>query len=743
MRLTPEQHAAVVYDGPRLAVVGAAGTGKTTVLLERYRRLAQAGPASRLLVLTRNRAAAARFLAAVLPDLKGGFDALPVTTVWGVAYDLVVRAGRGEVELLGGAEQRALVRRLLAAEDPERWPRYGRLLRRPAFAHEVVRRLDAPDEPELVEFAQRYRAALEAGGQLDAATLLERAAAVARPGRYDHVLVDDADALPAAGLRLAEGLGGALTLMGVGGDPAVALTQAFRAQPPGTLVCCGHPSAEAEAVAGELLAARRARVPWSAMAVLVRDLGRRARSIGRALARHGIPVAAAPALARGEPIVDAIVAELRAAPRRAADRPADLAYDVWANRFRDETDDRALDAIVALIDALGSYSDRHPHATIADALAAIDEGELTPEPWRAASSASAEGVTLTSIRAAAGREWQTVVVAGVVEGELPHPRRDLDEERRLFALATSRATSALVAVAAPAPGVLLSRFVEAWPPGELKLPMAPGRRLPARLPTAGTVPVWPDGRLQLSASQLETYDDCPLRYAYQYVARAREESGIHAALGTLVHDVLATFLDPEAPDPAPRTLEGLMAVADGVWSDDIGTYRPQIEEARRDFVAMLTTWWNEEGVHDPRPVAVERPFDVEVGPHRLTGRIDRVDQAGDGAGVRVVDYKTGKREPRPGDMADDLQLAVYHLAATRDPDLAALGPPTELQLRFLRTMHRFDQAVTEDHVERTEARVLAVAERMLAEDFTPSVEASCRNCSYHRLCPLQPAGRQT
>ena len=742
------------YDRPRLAVVGAAGTGKTTVLIERYRRLARTVAPSRILVITRNRAAAGRFLVAVLPDLRGGFDALPITTVWGVAYDLVARAGGGDVALLGASEQRALVRRLLAAEDPSQWPRYGRLLHRPALADEVVRRLA---DPELAAFAARYRAALDTAGQLDAPALVERGAALAQPGRFDHVLVDDADDLPPGGLRLVEALGGALTLVGVEGDGDgdgdghghVGLTTPFRAQPPGTLVCCGHPSAEAEAVAGELLAARRAGTPWSAMAVLVRDLGRRARSIGRALARHGIPVVAAPGLARGEPIVAAIVEEMRTAPNERV-RPAELAYDIWAARFSDETDDRALDAVVALVDALGAYSDRHPKATVADALDAIDQGELTPAPWRAAASAATatEGVTITPIRASAGREWHTVVVAGVVEGELPRARRDLDEERRLFALATSRATASMVAVAAPAAGVLLSRFVEAWPAGELKLPMAPGRLVAPRRPTAGTVPVWPDGRLRLSASQLETYDDCPLRYAYRYVAHARDESGIHAELGTLVHAVLAAFLDPASAPPEPRTFEGLMAVADAMWRDGIGTYRPQIEEARRDFVAMLRLWWEEEGVHDPRPLAVERSFDVEVGPHTLVGQIDRIDRAGDragdgaGAGLRVLDYKTGKREPRPGDVADDLQLAVYHLAATRDPDLAALGPPAELQLEFLRTMHRFTQPITEDDVERTQARILAVADQILDEDFTPSVDASCRNCSYHRLCPLQPEGRQ-
>jgi RecB family exonuclease len=257
--------------------------------------------------------------------------------------------------------------------------------------------------------------------------------------------------------------------------------------------------------------------------------------------------------------------------------------------------------------------------------------------------------------------------------------------------------------------------------------------------------VFPDRRLTLSASQLDTYDDCPRRYAYQYGLRARDEPGVHASLGVLVHAILAEFCNPEHPDPPPRTLDGLLGVAARHWSDDVARYRPQVEEVRRDLVAMLTAWWEAEGNPDglvPEVLATERRFDIEVGPHRLIGSIDRIDQAGDG-GLAVLDYKTGKREPKADDVVDDLQLAVYHLAATRDDELAALGRPTQLQLRYLRTMNVYHQPVTEDHAARTEARVLEVAERILDEDFEPSVAANCRTCNFHRLCPLQPAGRRT
>ncbi|HWI03858.1 MAG TPA: PD-(D/E)XK nuclease family protein, partial [Acidimicrobiales bacterium] len=97
---------------------------------------------------------------------------------------------------------------------------------------------------------------------------------------------------------------------------------------------------------------------------------------------------------------------------------------------------------------------------------------------------------------------------------------------------------------------------------------------------------------------------------------------------------------------------------------------------------------------------------------------------------------------RPDSLPDDLQLAVYHLAATLDPELAAFGPPRRLQLLYVRTMHAFEQPILAGHAETTAARVLAAAGDIRAERFEPSVDAGCRNCSFHRLCPLQREGRQ-
>ena len=798
MELTAAQRRIVEHDGGPLRVAGGPGCGKTTALVERYLRLVSAGSRpSSVLVVCHDRAAAARFRHAVLPSLSGGFDALPVTTWFGVAFDLVTRA-RGPVRLLSTSEQQSLVRRLLAAESPADWPEYGHYLGRAVFADEVagaLLRLAPGKCPELDRFAQRYDAVLTERHETDRARLIAQAAAVAQPGRYAHVLVDDHD-VAMNGLLAA--VGGDIVVVSEGPLPwpaaDVVLDVPFRRPAAGVLITCRHPSTEAEAVAGELLAARSEGVAWSAMAVLVGNASRHGRSVARALSRHGIPVAPGPGLGAGadDPAVAAIIDVLRwaAGDEGALGRlhvspvsvlgreglgalrddiqalapaatPAELAFTVWERGLGHlvTADDASLDAVVSFLDRLERRAEHDPSERLAGMLAGLDDGDVTPDPWRTpAGGGDGEAVTVTSIAGAAGREWHTVVVAGCVEGVLPRLRgrpplfepapatpaearqASLADERRRFRTACSRATARLVATAAPEPGVLLSRFVEDWPRQEEKAPAFRGPAPASRPATSNPVHLFPDGDLRLSASQLSTYVDCPLRYAYQYGLRVKDDAGPAMMLGTLVHEVLAEFLRPDREGDHSR--DALLAVAVDHWRDDIARYRPQVEECRRDYYAMLDTWWEAEGQHvDRRQVLkVEHGFDIEVGDVRLVGAIDRIDRTPDG--IRIIDYKTGRSEPRPDSLPDDLQLAVYHLAATLDPELVAFGPPRQLQLLYVRTMHAFEQPILAGHAEITTARVLAAADDIRQERFEPSVAAACRNCSFHRLCPLQREGRE-
>ena len=378
-------------------------------------------------------------------------------------------------------------------------------------------------------------------------------------------------------------------------------------------------------------------------------------------------------------------------------------------------------------------------------------------------------VAVVTPRDIAGRTWPTVIVTRCVDGVWPgrstgerffdaalldgpdvaeeqeRSRLEAQEWTRRFTEVVACATERIVAVAAPDPGVLLSRFVEDWAPTPvvLRRPTAAAARPPQLAISPGAAPAFPTRRLRLSATQLDTYENCPLNYQYQYVAGVRGEGSVSASVGTIVHATLESFLLGE-----DRSLEALLAALDLHWDPAAFAYRPQEADYRTRADGWLQRWWADELPRIAEVIAVEHRFTIEVGPHELTGSIDRVSRDTDGR-LEIVDYKTGAA---PGGRIDEdnLQLATYHLAATRDPAIAAHGSPDRLRLHYLdsgsgplpHSGKDIDQPIATDHVERTEARILLTAEAILDEQFEASVDASCDYCSFHRLCPLQPEGRE-
>ncbi len=261
--LDAAQQRVVSHDGGPMLVLGSPGTGKTTVLVERWVRLAQeTGEPHRILLLlpTRERALALRDELPWRLEQAAVLE-VPVHTWHALAYHLVTRYYRRlgyatPPVRLNSAEQWSVVRGLLDDEDQAAWGRYGDHLKTEALTSEVadfcVRagyRGMSNDDLEAVaskrsehsavaRFAMRYREHLRTESILDypelvlAATRLLSANDDIRDAvrnRFTHVLVDDAQELAPAQLHLLRHL--ALDDLVCAGDPDSAI-EAFRGADP-------------------------------------------------------------------------------------------------------------------------------------------------------------------------------------------------------------------------------------------------------------------------------------------------------------------------------------------------------------------------------------------------------------------------------------------------------------------------------------------------------------------------------
>ena len=189
--------------------------------------------------------------------------------------------------------------------------------------------------------------------------------------------------------------------------------------------------------------------------------------------------------------------------------------------------------------------------------------------------------------------------------------------------------------------------------------------------TEGASPPYPDGRLYLSASRLAAYRDCPLRYKFARHLKLDDVTGDAMTLGSLVHGVLEEYHRPGANHP--QTREGMERIVEEKF-DAAAFSRPAIaRQVRRRVTELLNLYFPRYG-QTYGVVQVETGFRFQLGPHTVSGWIDRMDRLDDGT-LELIDYKTGGAMS-VDDARTDIQLALYDLAFQHDSALAELGRPS-------------------------------------------------------------------
>jgi ATP-dependent DNA helicase UvrD/PcrA len=450
---------------------------------------------------------------------------------------------------------------------------------------------------------------------------------------------------------------------------------------------------------------------------------------------------------------------------------------------REDTEELA--AVTALSDAADEFE-----AALGTFAEDYRSGALAEEEWLPATALPGDAVALLTVHQAKGLEWDAVFIAGLVEGRFPalsrsqyalfdrddfsrrtldeaeRARRTLEEERRLFYVALTRARTRLYLTATEESreetGRSLSRFfLEAHdhlePDGDRAGLVSSDEALAALRRAGGGAPGWrdraesandnpmlPDRGIYTSATRLAPYENCPLQFFFGSLLEIGRSRTPAMSLGGIFHDVLEAFHDPERAEP--QTLERLLELGEEHWSDEGMRPAALAVQNRRALGAMLRNYFESEVVQGRvgEVLAVERGFRFDLDASKVSGYIDRIDRLGSGA-LRLLDYKTSK-SPMSGDEAEqDLQLALYALACRELPELAELGDVADLVYLYPRILQasgicRRSQTVTPDHADRTRERVRTNIAGIVAEEFDFSPEADCKWCEFKRICPRHHGG---
>jgi DNA helicase-2/ATP-dependent DNA helicase PcrA len=242
------------------------------------------------------------------------------------------------------------------------------------------------------------------------------------------------------------------------------------------------------------------------------------------------------------------------------------------------------------------------------------------------------------------------------------------------------------------------------------------------------------GDLRLSASDVDLYLTCPLKYKFARVFGIPQAPTINQRFGILIHNVLQRFHDPKLTDIDDQGLDLLMSLLEQGWRrSGFGDSNDELQFKDRAYAAM-ENYWQTESASDSEPVWLERQFEFKIGPHYVRGRVDRVDRRGDG-GYEVIDYKTGMKVNTER-LGGDIQLAIYRIGAAEAWDLEVGNG----SYYYVLDGEKVDIAAGEDEAERIDRTVRSVGDGILSQDFEPRPSPSvCSWCDYRLVCPAAEA----
>lgn len=250
---------------------------------------------------------------------------------------------------------------------------------------------------------------------------------------------------------------------------------------------------------------------------------------------------------------------------------------------------------------------------------------------------------------------------------------------------------------------------------------------------------------QYSHTRLSTFEQCPLKYRFDYIEKPEVEAfdGVEAFLGSRVHESLEQLYKDVQMGRVLTREELLQDFSDRwkkEWHDGVRVSNPRYTVAhyRKVGERCLTDYHRR---HHPFDTDRTLGTEVEVsfsldgkGGYRMRGYIDRLSREGEGR-YAIHDYKTGGRLPTRKSLDEDRQLALYQIAVQEQHEDAK-------KVRLVWHYVAFDRALqstrTPAQLADLRRETMRTIDRAESEKrWKPRESALCGWCPYQALCPIK------
>ena len=452
-------------------------------------------------------------------------------------------------------------------------------------------------------------------------------------------------------------------------------------------------------------------------------------------------------------------------------------YIDYLNQQPDRVKQETFQYLQQFYERFRSFEQRHDQPVLKHFLAEFDQelkageaGSLSFDP-----EAGPELVRIMTVHASKGLEFAHVFVVNMVDRRFPtsvkrdsipvpvaltkdevsDSDRHLEEERRLFYVAMTRAKKGLYLTSAEDYGGArkkkLSRFLH-----ELGYEASGAQEVVGSCfseEQQKTVPMEKDQSLILhvpkkfSFTQLAAYQTCPLQYKFAHIFKIPLFGKWTYSYGKTMHNALHEYFERwvERRDAGQTSLfdeseskekddllvskEELLQLYDQHWEDEWYQDDDQREEYRKKGKESLGDYVKIIKQQPPHPLFLEQGFTLKIGGVIFKGRIDRIDAFEDG--VEIIDYKTGSPKTEKKLTKDQKeQLFLYQLAAR---DVLGLNVK-RLTYHYLEDHSTVSFLGTDKQLLDLEEKIASCIEKIKEGKFDATPGFHCQFCDFADIC---------
>jgi DNA helicase-2/ATP-dependent DNA helicase PcrA len=235
--------------------------------------------------------------------------------------------------------------------------------------------------------------------------------------------------------------------------------------------------------------------------------------------------------------------------------------------------------------------------------------------------------------------------------------------------------------------------------------------------------------LKLSASAVDNYRKCPQQFLFGRMWYLQEGPRATLSFGSIMHTTIKRFLD-QLRKGVTLPFEEVARVFETEWTSAGFEDDYQEGEYKKDGYEQLRAFHTALLASPPEILEQEKPFELPLENNVIvSGRIDQINSLG-GKDIEIVDYKTGKPR-KDSDARRDLQLSIYAIAAKEILE----WNPVRLVFHYLHNNEIQVTSRTARQLDEAQKIVQEAAADMRAGEFSPKPGFACRGCAFKPICP--------